>query len=690
MRSRPRVRRLLVGAVVAAVVAVAVPTGVAVAAPGASLTSAAVVAAPPQPQPGPGAAEQQRARARAAEQRARARAAAAKGAAQLAEAAQRARVSWEGRGRPTAMVVIRPNTIDLVTEGRLTRRISRREGELTIAAMGRYLPGSWLSITDGTALLSAALVLTPRTTLHVGGEVRTLRLAGGARLPEAASIYTGGGRLIMQDVTVTSSDRASQQAMPPSPGRPFIVVSPGGRFEVTDATISDLGTPPTDPENRPGVQFNTGSGGSLVRASFLRNSTGLQLDQSQDVHLESVTISESTGDGLVLRGDQGTTMSGIHTERNGGDGVRVTGQSTDRPITGITAAGNGRFGVAVVGVSKPQISGVATSGDGFGGLEVGRSSDVMVTDFTATDEPIGVFTHLGSTNIVLHRLKITGGRRGVMIEKTTEHLTVQAATIEGATVAGVAVGGHEVELREVSVSDSRTGVRVERGAEGVTAIALTLSGGQDGVVAAPGTARVVLQNLRANNFENEAVRSFSPDAQILGGTITGGSTGIDVGAATTISGTSINLANVGIRARSNGLVHADRVDVNAIAVGINAATGSPVLLTGSRIRALQAVRGELHQQGPNDLSLPPLNLLAAIGIPLILLAILLEQVHTVRQRRLGPSAERWLPPTLPATSSSTGSSAKPLHPTRSTTTSSRRVGPRRAATHEVITPECSP
>ena len=85
--------------------------------------------------------------------------------------------------------------------------------------------------------------------------------------------------------------------------------------------------------------------------------------------------------------------------------------------------------------------------------------------------------------------------------------------------------------------------------------------------------------------------------------------------------------------------------MNAIAVGINAAAGSPFLLTGSRIHALQAVRGELHQQGPNDLSLPPLNLLAAIGIPLILLAILLEQVHTVRQRRFGGSAARWLPPT---------------------------------------------
>jgi hypothetical protein len=59
------------------------------------------------------------------------------------------------------------------------------------------------------------------------------------------------------------------------------------------------------------------------------------------------------------------------------------------------------------------------------------------------------------------------------------------------------------------------------------------------VVAAPGTTRVVLQNLTTDGVENDAVRSFSPDARIVGGTITGGSTGITVGATTTISGTSI-------------------------------------------------------------------------------------------------------------------------------------------------------
>jgi hypothetical protein len=162
--------------------------------------------------------------------------------------------------------------------------------------------------------------------------------------------------------------------------------------------------------------------------------------------------------------------------------VRVTGASADRPVTGITTVGNGNFGVAAIGASGTQIVGVTSSGDLAGGLEVSQSRDVTVPDFTATDEPVGVFTHLGSTNTMLDRLRITGGRRGLVIDKTANQLTMQASTIAGATVAGVAVSGTQVELRDLSVSDSRTGVRVERGATDVSAVDLTVSGGQDGVV----------------------------------------------------------------------------------------------------------------------------------------------------------------------------------------------------------------
>jgi hypothetical protein len=109
------------------------------------------------------------------------------------------------------------------------------------------------------------------------------------------------------------------------------------------------------------------------------------------------------------------------------------------------------------------------------------------------------------------------------------------------------------------------------------------------------------------------------------------------------------LVDTGIRSRTPELVQADDVHVDAVDVGIDTGTGTgnPFVVSGSTVHALESVRGELTERGTNDLSLPPLNLLGAIGIPLILLAVLLQQVYLVRRRRTGEGAPRWSPPALP-------------------------------------------
>ncbi len=607
-------------------------------------------AAPPVPPPDRGGPPARPAPAEQAGARAAEDARAAARAAGLARAGQRARSTWEARGRPARLLVVRPTSVDVVTDGRLTRRAPRPGGVLTLPRLARSVPASWLSISDGTARLAAAVVLTPGTTLEVGGDVGRLELAGGAALPDAASLYTGSGRLVLRGVTVTSADRATGAPLPPTPGRPFVVVSPGGRLEATDTTLSDLGTSRTGGDVRPGVQFNPGSGGSLVRTTVARAGGPVQLTGSQGVRLQDVTVSESADDGLRLDGDRGTVLSGVRAVRNRGDGVHVTGADPDHAVTGITAAENGRFGIAATRLSGARITGVRTSGNASGGLELSQAAGVTVAELTATDDPVGVYTHIGSTRIVLDRLTITGGRRGVAIEKTTRDLVLRASTVDRATVAGIVVGGSDVELRDVSVSHSRTDVRAERGAEGLTAVGLRVTGGQDGVVVSPGATRVVLHDLTAYGVENDAVRSFSPDTRILGGTITGATTGINVAAPTTISGTAITLVDNGIRTRSAGLVQAEGVEVNAIEVGIDAGPGSPLVISRSSIHALESVRGELVQDGSNDLSLPPLNLLGAIGIPLVLLALVLQHIHLARQGRTGEPAHRRRPPppVLPA------------------------------------------
>ena len=53
----------------------------------------------------------------------------------------------------------------------------------------------------------------------------------------------------------------------------------------------------------------------------------------------------------------------------------------------------------------------------------------------------------------------------------------------------------------------------------------------------------------------------------------------------------------------------------------------------------------MQQVGANHLSLPPLNLLGAIGVPLILVALILEQVQAYRQGGYRRSGRR-LPPAV--------------------------------------------
>ncbi|OLT14614.1 hypothetical protein BJF78_17975 [Pseudonocardia sp. CNS-139] len=69
------------------------------------------------------------------------------------------------------------------------------------------------------------------------------------------------------------------------------------------------------------------------------------------------------------------------------------------------------------------------------------------------------------------------------------------------------------------------------------------------------------------------------------------------------------------------------------------------------MHALEAVRGEVGHEGLNDVSLPPLNLLGAIGVPLILLALVLELAHVIRLRRSGTSARRRMPPAVAVSAS---------------------------------------
>ena len=231
-----------------------------------------------------------------------------------------------------------------------------------------------------------------------------------------------------------------------------------------------------------------------------------------------------------------------------------------------------------------------------------------------------------------------------------------ASTITNAHVAGMQIGGHDTVLDGLTVNNSRAALRVERGAAGVTATRVFLIGGTDGLVASAGTTGIAVNDLSADGVGDDAVRTLSSGMQITGGQIRGGSTGMDLQAATTVTGVQIGLTSTGIRARARDPITLTHVRVDAVSVGVEAQPGSAVTLANSTVHALQAVRGTLTLQGVNDLSLPPLNLLGSIGLPLIVLAAVLELVHLLRQRRIGPRP-RARPPVVPTQTVATPAAA---------------------------------
>ena len=388
------------------------------------------------------AAQQQAAQAAAQPAaQAKAQARAAKLAAQQAAAAQRARVVWSRRGRPSKLVIVRTTSIDSVSGGVLVQRVARTGGSVSPAGLDAAIPSSWMTIEGATARLTAAVVLTPGTVLDIEG-VKTLQLAGGADPADAAVLYTGSGRIQIRGVTVTSVDPGSGQPVAPdAAGRPYIVVAASGRLDATDATLSDLGTKPVgDNHGMPAVVFGRGSTGALTGTSLPRNSTGLILAGSQGVRLQEVTAADSTDNGIVLRGDRATALSGIKAEHNGNDGVLVSGPAAGpaagpgsgpgsaRPVTGISTTGNHAYGVSVSGQTGVQVADLTLSGDQAGGLELERDTDTTVHHITTVDEPNGVFLHVNSTNVALDTVTITGGRTGILAEKTTEGLHVTGST----------------------------------------------------------------------------------------------------------------------------------------------------------------------------------------------------------------------------------------------------------------------
>jgi len=517
------------------------------------------------------------------------------------EAAQSSASDWQRTGRPARLIVVRSSQLDLVENGTLVARIGRPSGSLTmqwlaheiVSRRGVARPSRWISHNStGTIRLSAALLLSAGTSLEVGPATPRLLLMGGADPASASWIRAGRARLTFSGVSVTSWDPAAGRPVPPRHvGRPYVYVGAGGRLDVIDSTLSNLGR--SGPSRDAGVTWGKGSTGSAADARFVGNHAGLQLAGSIGVKLARILVDHSVEDGLVLRADRGTTVAAIRTLHSGRDGVAVTGAVPNRRLAGVTTADSAGIGVKAVSQTGLALHDLTSTADRGGGVRLVHCVRCAISDLVAKDDTTAVSLGGLSQDVRLEDVRIGGSELGVRIHGKASRIA----------------------LTDVTIGDSRNGVLVTGTA---TTVSLT-----DVVTAA---------------ISERGVSSASDGLQLSGGRISAGVTGIALRADADLVGVRVERAQTGIHVSHGVTASGTRIDVLALRTGVKVDPTGRFDLTDSRVRAQNAFVGAVHQHGHIVASLPPLPWFGIAGVVLLLCAAGFEAVHRVRQG--GPAVTR--------------------------------------------------
>ncbi|HEX4360466.1 MAG TPA: right-handed parallel beta-helix repeat-containing protein [Pseudonocardia sp.] len=431
--------------------------------------------------------------------------------AQHASAASRSASSGSTRaGRPDRLIIVRSRNIDLVSHGQLTSRVARAAGApLSWRSLARYLPPGWLTLNnDGTALLSAALMLTPGTVLDSGTDIRILRLAGGPLPGAAASIWLSHAQLRLHNIEITSVDAATQGPLADTAeGRPFLVAGAGATLTIADATLRNLGgalapvpaaaPPPAGPAparplparpslvapGRSGPQVGAPPTGSslvapgrsgpkvgapptappaaapqvLVRPGVLfgAGSTG------------SVSRTELTGNtvGLQLDGSRAVALDDVTLDHSSTDGLVLHGDQ-GTVLRAVQSTANGRNGVLVSGAGTNRvITGISTVANAAFGIAVVRQVRPQITGVTGKSDQGGGLRLTGTIGAVVSNATFTGEQVGVLINGTNDKSQLTNVRVRGGhdgIVLTHAVTGASITASNVE-NPVGTGVKISGG-----------------------------------------------------------------------------------------------------------------------------------------------------------------------------------------------------------------------------------
>lgn len=545
--------------------------------------------------------------------------------------------AWQRAGRPDRLMVIRPGTVDLLSHGVLVRQLYPALGALQLSWLAANSGQEWISYAPGdhsTAVVRTAVLLSPGTTLRIGSQTKTVRFAAGTTAAAGSWIRGSNATLDIRDTTLEAVGPAGSGPVPGNAqGRPYLAMGSAGRMDLTGTTVDGFGRTGPVPAQQTGVTWGRGSTGSAVNSTFTGGRTGLRLAGSTGVRLDTVTVKDAVEDGVILDADRGTSVTALTSQGNGRNGLAVGG-TDNRTLAGVTTGGNGGVGVKATAQHGLRLTGPVSHGDHGGGIRLVSCAACAVDRPEVDGAAVAVAVSGPGSQVAIGDPVLDHGATGISLAAGIAGATVTGGTVSGFE-RGIAVAGSHVTVSGTKVSGSATGIAVYGQASHVALRTVTVSGGRFGATLSGTTSAVTLTAVRISGASSKGLSSASPGLRVTGGSVSGATTAVDLGAAADLRSLAISGTHRGVHLATGVHVTARDLDVLAERKGIETDRGARLDLTDSRVRAPIALTGAgtVQRHGSTRITLPPFPWLGFAALAALTLAVIFQSVHQVRHRR---------------------------------------------------------
>lgn len=443
------------------------------------------------------------------------------------------------------VLVLRPNRVDLFSGRKFIRSVYLDGTRATLVGLTDAIRDSRFlarSATSGHLRVTTGLIQRPGTSLVVGGAGQ--RIVELRADPVSPAVLTGTrASLSFRGVTVTGSGPAAPA------GRPYVSYGGGSLVSATSTTFTQLGQPGLHPIAALGI--GRGAIFTASNLSFSGNAVGLEASNSAVVRLDSVTASNSTADGIVLRNAGNVQVGAMSVVGNGGNGLVIAGAGTRLNVTGaLTATDNKRSGIRATSAVATTISGARTHHNGVAGMEFRDTGPTSVIGLVSTTEPVALRIDSGA-KFTAEGITAAGDNIGIHATARSRNVTLRSIVVSGAGT-GVRIDGADVVADNLMVTGSEMGLQVTAAARNVNVNRLTVtrpaSNGAATVGAVLAGDTTALSDAQIDGVEY-GLRITGPLTTIKGGAVSASTTVVRVNGmavGTTVSGAKVRGGVIGI------------------------------------------------------------------------------------------------------------------------------------------------